>query len=193
VTREVSGNAAGGAVNGIGAWIDRFFRRRPPRTAERLTTADYIVHQEVKRRYLELINQELLDAVISCGSLDVAGEALARSRLAHVLFLPEHVKHGRRAARKVVRETGGVDIPRQRFAQLWRAGEEIRAAADRSGHRHAWVFESAAGHPLDESSQQAYEGCDPRDPVDFVVAPGYVVDGDKLYVKQVVFTKPARS
>jgi hypothetical protein len=191
-------------VDSIRAGIARAFKRRPDddreepargssqRTGKRLTTAEYIVHQEVTRRYLDLINQELLDAVISSGSLDADGEALARSWLARVLFLPEHVRRGRRAARKVVLKNGGVDIARNRFSQLWQAGKEVRAAAERSGHQHAWVFESAEGRTLDESRQQAYEGCDPRGPIEFVVAPGYVVDGDKLYVKQVVFTKPAR-
>lgn len=191
-------------MDGIRARIARAFGKWPrddredltqvnqQRTAERLTTADYIVHQEITRRYLDLINQELLDAVISSGSLDADGEALARSWLARVLFLPEHVKRGRRAARKVVLKNGGVDIARNRFSQLWQAGKEVRTAAERSGHRHAWVFESGEGRPLDESRQQAYEGCDPRGPIEFVVAPGYVVDGDKLYVKQVVFTRPTR-
>jgi hypothetical protein len=161
------------------------------RTAERLTSGDYIVHHEIARRYSALIDQDLVDTVVASGKiLEQRQEAEWRRWLARVLFTPAYYEPGLRHARGVLRKHG-VAVPEENFDRVWNSAAEIRASAEQSRHPHRWVFdEPPIGQPVDRDKQRVYEGCAPDDPVQFVVAPSYVV-GDRIYALQLVFTAPA--
>lgn len=170
------------------------------RTAERLTTGDYMVHHDIAKRYHDLIGQEFVGVAASMGNLDPEQEALMRSFLAIFLFMPEQFSRGPDATYRGLHEAidrilqGGPRrmIPWGSFARVWEAAREIRDAAARSGHRHEWRFDYEQGAPVDQSWQDVYHGCGPEDPVVYVVAPAYVVDGERIYAKQLVFTEPSR-
>ena len=58
------------------------------------------------------------------------------------------------------------------------------------GVQHEWDFRTEISGVIDEERQEAWLTCDPADPVSFIVAPGYVVQG-LVYSKQLVVTGPA--
>jgi hypothetical protein len=55
------------------------------------------------------------------------------------------------------------------------------------GVHHEWDFRTELSGVVDEERQEAWLTCDPTDPIDFIVAPGYVVQG-VVYSKQLVAT-----
>ncbi|WP_018349952.1 hypothetical protein [Longispora albida] len=68
--------------------------------------------------------------------------------------------------------------------------EEFSALRERIsglGHEHRWDFECAPGGQLHPERQDAWQPCDPAQPVLFLVAPAYVV-GNRLLCKQLVAT-----
>ena len=158
------------------------------RTAQRLTSGGYMVHQDIRNRYLDLIGQQLLDVAATGPHDDQLSEAGVRAFLAHALFQPARVGQNPAYIYAEVRAKG-IGVSYERFRSLWQTAAELRQAADDSGHHCVWAFDVRPGSPVDPAWQEPYEGCHPEDPVLFVVAPGYLVD-DKPYVKQLVFTEP---
>jgi len=65
----------------------------------------------------------------------------------------------------------------------------IRQLADQSGLNYCWDFYLRPGRLLDEKWQEPWGGCDPGDPIKFLVAPAYVVD-HFIYQRQQIFTAP---
>jgi hypothetical protein len=166
-------------------WLTNLSRQR---TADRLTSGDYIVHQEISKRYRDLIGQQLLDVAAGAADGDRVAEARVRAGLARALFEPASIQRG---PEQVSQELSAVvTMPADRFRSLWAAAERIREDAIASGHRHSWAFDADLGTAADPALQEIYEGCQAEDPLLFVVAPAYVVD-DKVYVRQLVFTGQA--
>jgi hypothetical protein len=64
---------------------------------------------------------------------------------------------------------------------------EFRERGRASGLKCEWIFDVAYGAPLNPDRQEVWPSCDQERPVLFVVAPGYVVDG-QLFLQQRVFT-----
>jgi hypothetical protein len=164
-------------------WLTSLSRQR---TADRLTSGDYIVHQEISKRYRDLIGQQLLDVAAQAGPDGRFAEARIRAGLARALFQPASVQHGPEHAFTELSQNV-VTMPADRFRSLWVTAEGIQHDAMTSGHSHSWVFDAEPGAAVNPVLQEPYEGCDPEDPVLFVVAPAYVVNG-KVYVRQLVFT-----
>jgi hypothetical protein len=158
------------------------------RTAERVTGGTYVVHQEIAQRYRNLVSQDLLDIAASLGNRGPLFEAETRSALAYALFHPELVRQEREQVYAWLWHNWKLKIRHDRFCTLWDMAANIRAEADKSGHSHAWDFDFAQNSAVDSSRQDIYEGCRPGDPVIFLVAPAYIVEGNKVYVKQLVFT-----
>ncbi|WP_405423857.1 hypothetical protein [Streptomyces erythrochromogenes] len=52
-----------------------------------------------------------------------------------------------------------------------------------------WDFTCSSDAALDSERQEPWSPCDPNDPVRFVVAPAYVVEG-QVYARQYVYTSP---
>jgi len=57
------------------------------------------------------------------------------------------------------------------------------------GVHHEWDFRTEISDVIDEERQEAWLTCDPTEPVSFIVAPGYLVQG-LVYSKQLVMTGP---
>ncbi|MFF3864012.1 hypothetical protein [Streptomyces sp. NPDC002209] len=68
-------------------------------------------------------------------------------------------------------------------SQCSELGDDIR----RAGLQHTWDFDFTPGGPLDPARQETWPTCDPVHPVQFVMAPAYVVDG-RVYGRQIVYT-----
>jgi len=166
------------------AWLTSLSQRR---TAERLTSGDYLVHHQISQSYRDLIGQRLLDAAVMAGADGELGEAAARASLARALFDAEMVGRG---AEDALAGLGDLPVPADGFWQLWESAAQIRGDALASGHAHRWVFDFEPGAAMDPSWQEPLEGCEPADPVLLVVAPAYLVE-DKYYVKQLVYTQPS--
>jgi hypothetical protein len=158
------------------------------RTAERLTGGMYLVHQEIAQRYRNLIGQDLLDVAASLGNHGPLFEAETRSALAYALFHPKLIRQEPEEVYAWLFHNWKLKVRRDRFYTLWEMAANIRAAADQSGHSHAWDFDLPQNSAVDSARQDLYEGCRPEDPIIFLVAPAYIVEGNKLYVKQLVFT-----
>ena len=65
----------------------------------------------------------------------------------------------------------------------------LRAKIAEIGIPHEWDFRTEISGTLDDERQEAWLTCDPCLPVNLVVAPAYVVQG-QLYSKQLVVTGP---
>lgn len=75
-------------------------------------------------------------------------------------------------------------------AAINRLRNECIALAERiakTGLAHEWSYNCTTGAPLDPERQEAWASCDPEEPVSFVVAPAYLVDG-RIYSRQLVYT-----
>lgn len=174
------------------AWLTNLSQRLTSDrlTSEQLTSGDHIVHLEISKRYCHLISQQLLDVVATSGTVDTLAEARFRAGLARALFKPSSIASGPWQALEALNHDG-IPVSAEAFQSLWDEAERIRAEAAASGHGCRWLFEVEPGSGVNTSMQEPYEGCYADDPVAFAVAPAYIVD-DKVYVKQLVFTQPAR-
>src|SRR6185369_4804642 len=54
----------------------------------------------------------------------------------------------------------------------------LRQQADANGLPHVWSFEARLGHPVDDALQRVHGSCDPAGPVELVVFPAFLVEGE---------------
>jgi len=158
-------------------------------SSDQLTAGEYLEHVEISARYRHLIGQRLLDLAAAPAAPGALAEARVRACLARALFDPESIAAGFVRAQDALRRDG-VPVPADLFQSLWDEAEEIRRDAAATGHHCRWLFDAEPGVPVDPSSQEVCEGCAAGDPVAFVLAPAYVVDG-RIHVKQLIFTQSA--
>ena|ERR1039457_1147680 len=78
------------------------------------------------------------------------------------------------------------DISNLAASMATRAAHLRQQIAD-IGIAHEWDFRAELSGAIDEDRQEAWLTCDPADPISFVVAPAYVVQGT-VYEKQLVAT-----
>jgi hypothetical protein len=132
------------------------------RTAERLTSGEYMAHQDIKRRYEVLIGQDLLHVAATSRYNGPVSEAEARSWLAYGLFVPDWFERGPQHVYDWLSQHGlGVQV--ERFQSVWTEAAEIRAAADATGHRCVGLRRGAELHPGPRQAR-CLRGMQPRGP-----------------------------
>jgi hypothetical protein len=162
------------------------------RTRARTDTAtmDSFAHSEIAQEFRSLADQDLYhlarlnSSARGCSPTHVPHTIAS---LCRALFGPHPVSEHR--VRDELRY--GSPVPDDRIDRICAQARRLRKRATDTGREHRWEFAIRNGAALDSNRQQAWSTCDPDQPVQFLVTPGYIVE-NRVYGLQQVFTAPAR-
>lgn len=165
------------------------------RTAERndLPGAEHGKHQALARRYRTLVEQRLLNFARRyaerCSRVMDHPEPERGYRLMGLLS-QQLFTNDLKSSREILRHLhfpesdGHIEST---LTTLRGHCSELAAEIHRAGLQHSWDMECTLGVALDPARQEQWPSCDPGAPVQFVVAPAYVVHG-RPFCRQYVYT-----
>lgn len=150
-----------------------------------LVSDDYLVHGTISADFNSFVNQDLINIAASQDTGDEQRIAAAVASLSRGLFTVEprgwpDDRLGNWLAQQ------GVQVAPKELARLRQKANGIMQAALDSRHEHEWDFTQST--TLDTRRHKLWPGCRDQAEINFVVAPAYVVEKEKVYQLQYVFT-----
>lgn len=152
-----------------------------------VVTADHLVHHGIADDYRRMVEQQVRDLALRLGAARGARAAAQRvAALCGVLFTDAGPDEA-----GLERLLGGGQSPDvlDRATRTFEAARALHVRILATRHRFTW--DARVTSPVLVAGRQAPWGaCDGADPVAFVVAPAYVVEG-RVYGPQLVYTQPS--